>query len=414
MGQGYLGLGNIEEAENQYKKALELEKTSKQIKEELEKIKSVKIYKKKADEEYEKQNFEQSLKELEKALSLSPHSITLKIFKGELLISLQKFEEAKKFVGEFINASDAGKPELLFILGRAIYYLGDSKEGLKNLADALKLDSDLKKCSEFRKRIQKMEKLKEEGNSLFKENKLEEAYEKYNLAIEVDPINKVIGSKLYCNKAAVAIKMKNYDKAIDDSTKAIDLDTNYTKAYQRRAQCYMELDKWDEALTDLHKAKDLNPEDREIHTTIKKAEKQKKLASRKDYYKILGISKNANEQEIKKAYRKQAALNHPDRFTDETEKQKQDGVFKDIGEAYDVLGDENKKRQYDSGVDLNDMGGGMGGFDMGDMGDIFSMFMGGGGGGGGGRRNQGFNFSFGDGGKKSKKRGFNDFSDFGF
>jgi len=249
-----------------------------------------------------------------------------------------------------------------------------------------------------------MEKLKEEGNLLFKENKLEEAYKKYNDAIEVDPINAIIGSKLYCNKAAVAIKMKDFDKAIDDSTKAIELDKNYTKAYQRRAQCFMELNKWEDALTDLYKSKELDPDDKEIHATIKKAEKtKKKLASRKDYYKILGLTKSANEQEIKKAYKKQAALNHPDRFTDLKEKEKQDGIFKDIGEAYDVLGDESKRRQYDSGVDPNDMMGG-GGFNMDDMGDIFSMFMGSGGGGGrggrsggggGGRNGGGFNFSFG-------------------
>jgi len=96
--------------------------------------------------------------------------------------------------------------------------------------------------------------------------------------------------------------MKKYDLAIQDSTKAIELDKDYGKAYQRRAQCYMEIDKWDDALTDLNKAKELLPNDNEILSTIKKAEKQRKVASRKDYYKILGISKNADENEIKKKH----------------------------------------------------------------------------------------------------------------
>jgi len=51
-----------------------------------------------------------------------------------------------------------------------------------------------------------MEQLKEEGNKLFKENKLDEAYEKYDSAIKLDPLNATTASKLYCNKAAVAIK----------------------------------------------------------------------------------------------------------------------------------------------------------------------------------------------------------------
>jgi len=120
-----------------------------------------------------------------------------------------------------------------------------------------------------------MEQLKEEGNNLFKENKLEEAYKKYELAIEVDTLNTVFGSKIFCNKAAVAIKMKDFDKAISDSTKAIDLDINYVKAYQRRAQAYMEKENWDEAVNDLNKAKELDPEDLEITKNLKNAEKQK-------------------------------------------------------------------------------------------------------------------------------------------
>jgi len=63
----------------------------------------------------------------------------------------------------------------------------------------------------------------------------------------------------------------------------------------------MEINKWEEALSDLNKAKELDPYDREIADTIKKAEKQKKIASRKDYYKILGIEKNADENQIKKS-----------------------------------------------------------------------------------------------------------------
>ena len=60
----------------------------------------------------------------------------------------------------------------------------------------------------------------------------------------------------------------------------------------------------------------------------------------KNYYHILGISKNANLTQIKKAYRKLALKHHPDRGGDENK-------FKEISEAYEVLSDQNKKRQYD-------------------------------------------------------------------
>ena len=60
----------------------------------------------------------------------------------------------------------------------------------------------------------------------------------------------------------------------------------------------------------------------------------------KNYYRILGISENANLNQIKKAYRKLALKHHPDRGGDENK-------FKELSEAYEVLSDETKKRQYD-------------------------------------------------------------------
>ena len=116
--------------------------------------------------------------------------------------------------------------------------------------------------------------------------------------------------------------------------------------------------------------------------------------AKRDYYEVLGVSKNASEDEIKKAYRKIAIKYHPDRNPDDKEAEEK---FKEAAEAYDVLHDPQKRQQYDQfGFDGPNMGG-FGGFGGGggfSMDDIFSMFgdvFGGRGGGfggfgGGGRR----------------------------
>lgn len=96
--------------------------------------------------------------------------------------------------------------------------------------------------------------------------------------------------------------------------------------------------------------------------------------AKRDYYEVLGVSKTASEDEIKKAYRKIAIKYHPDRNPDNKEAEEK---FKEAAEAYDVLHDPQKRQQYDQfGFDGPMGGGGFGGFGGGSfsMDDIFSMF----------------------------------------
>lgn len=117
------------------------------------------------------------------------------------------------------------------------------------------------------------------------------------------------------------------------------------------------------------------------------------MAEKRDYYEVLGISKGASEDEIKKAYRKAAMKYHPDKFSNASEKEKKEAEekFKEVNEAYQVLSDSQKRAQYDQfGHAAFDQGaggfqGGFGGFGgAGGFEDIFSSFFGGGGSGFGG------------------------------
>src|SRR6478672_4856956 len=104
--------------------------------------------------------------------------------------------------------------------------------------------------------------------------------------------------------------------------------------------------------------------------------------SKRDYYEILGVSKDASADEIKKAFRKAAVKYHPDKEGGDEAK------FKELNEAYEVLKDKQKRQRYDQFGHAGVGGAGGGGYSGGNPFEGFSGFGDG----------QGFEFNFGDGG----------------
>ncbi len=102
--------------------------------------------------------------------------------------------------------------------------------------------------------------------------------------------------------------------------------------------------------------------------------------SKRDYYEVLGVSKTADEKELKSAFRKKAMACHPDRHPDDPEAESR---FKELNEAYGILSDADKRAAYDRMGHRAFEQGGMGGGGFQDFGDIFSQIFGGGAAGGG-------------------------------
>lgn len=165
-----------------------------------------------------------------------------------------------------------------------------------------------------------------------------------------------MNAKLYYNRALVRSKIGKSQDAISDCTSALEIDSNYMKALLLRARCHKDIENFEDCVKDYETAlkQEKTPE---IRNALREAKLLLKKSKRKDYYKILGVSKNASDDEIKKAYRKRALSYHPDRHVNATDEEKKETEkkFKEVGEAYAVLSDPQKKARYDSGQDLDDM-----------------------------------------------------------
>ncbi|KAI4723932.1 TPR-like protein [Aureobasidium sp. EXF-10728] len=302
--------------------------------------------------------------------------------------------------------NNSADPEALVLRGRALYAQGENDKALQHFRQAISCDPDFKDAVKYLRMVQKLDRTKEEGNGYFKTGKYQQAVDTYTSALEIDPQNRGTNSKILQNRALCYTKLKEWQKAIEDCERALKLEPSYTKARKTKAKALGESGNWEEAVKELKAIAESNPEEPGIAKEVRNAELELKKSKRKDYYKILGVEKDADDNQIKKAYRKLAIIHHPDKNQgDEAAADR----FKDIGEAYETLSDSQKRARYDSGEDLIDPseqfgGGGFGGMGggMGSQIDpevLFQMFGGqmggggfGGGMGGGGRRGGGGGF----------------------
>ncbi|KAG9062909.1 hypothetical protein KI688_004506 [Linnemannia hyalina] len=292
------------------------------------------------------------------------------IWKGECLIGKKDFNGASSVAMDLLRL-DSQNSDAIYLRAQVLYSQGENIKAATHCAEALRCDPDCSKARVLMKKAKNLEAQKTAGNDAFKAGKLQEAYDLYTAALALDPENESTNSKLYSNRATVLAKLGRHQEAVEDCDASLKLDPSFVKVLRKRAECQLKLEQYEDAVRDLKSALEFDKTNRDIRRELQNAELELKKSLRKDYYKVLGVGKDAGESEIKKAYRKQALIYHPDKNDGDPAAE---AKFKDVGEAYAVLSDPTKKHRYDSGMDIEG-GGGMGG-GMDDFGgvDVNSMF----------------------------------------
>lgn len=237
----------------------------------------------------------------------------------------------------------------------------------------MQFDPDLKECMLYIKSAKKGQDAKDAAAEIFKAGNFAEAVVEFEKCLEMDTMNMHYNSTLLLNIAICQCKLGRNDEAIIALNRAIKYNPKYAKALVKRGEVNLALENYNEAIRDFSEASEHDSTGFGVQEKLKNAQAAAKKAKKKDYYKILGVDKKAQEPEIRKAYKKMALKWHPDKHNgSEEERAKADKMFREINEAKDVLTDRDMRDKYDSGMDLDQIkSGGGGGANMGDMQDIF-------------------------------------------
>lgn len=167
------------------------------------------------------------------------------------------------------NKSD---PEALVLRGRALYAQGDNDKALSHFRQALACDPDYRDAVKYLRMVQKLERMKGDGNADYKKGLWQNAMDKYTEALAVDPTNKGTNAKLLQNRALCNIKLKNYDQAIEDCEGALKLDPTYTKARKTKANALGQSGNWEDAVKELKSLAEADPSDAGLAKEIRNAE----------------------------------------------------------------------------------------------------------------------------------------------
>ncbi|KAJ2496320.1 hypothetical protein IWW47_003818 [Coemansia sp. RSA 2052] len=182
-----------------------------------------------------------------------------------------------------------------------------------------------------------------------------------------------VASKLANFLAGVACEgytnTKNWESALGHCGRLLEAEPENSGALGHQFDAQFESDQLDQAQITLTKLEQLvaggGVDQQRMHERRAKLEQKKRLAARNDYYKVLDVSRDASQAEVKKAYRKLAHQWHPDRYRGDLPKEEVEKKMAEINQAHEVLANEEVRARYDQGHDPNDPtggGGGPGGF----------------------------------------------------
>jgi len=323
---------------------------------------------------------------LDFALRFAPGCLRLQIMRGDCLAFMCRYAEAATVLSSIL-LKDPTNVAALYQMGYCLFHGDQVERSISNFQQVLQISPSHTQAASFLSRAKQYKEKTEAAAKAEASNRLKEAHTLYMEICEIVPRNKTTYANILLKSAQVLEKMKMFDESMADLNKALEVDSNCVAALLQRANYYLRQKELEKAVNDFEKLQNLDMHKQQnkktaaeialksgareeaynlfceaievdrhnqtYKTIYRKAKKDFEAASRKDYYKILGIEKACEESAIRKGYFKKSKEYHPDRHANADEEQKNEfqARFTEVKLAYEVLSDKQKKAMYDSGND---------------------------------------------------------------
>lgn len=271
------------------------------------------------------------------------------------------FEEGKHYevVAEAMSIlkRDGSDTDALLLRARSFFLLGELEGALNHLKKCLQVDPGHAECVAEMAKANAFHEVRSEAVAIFKSNRYVESIDPLRKAIEAaKPVQVYVTEllRMLCEAyARGGTTMDQWQSGVRVCGEAAAEEGVANEQFlEWRGDLNQKLGNWNEAIQDFTSVLSKQPNNMRMRQRIQDVQNQKKIAERKDYYKILGIPRDANTRQVKTAFRKLALQWHPDKHDEGEATEKANQMFQDLNEAYDVLSNPEKRGRYDRGEDV--------------------------------------------------------------
>lgn len=329
-----------------------------------------------AEQAVKAQSWDECLQYASTAIMVAGGAIELRRLRARCRFEKGEVIEGISDLQHVLQISSGSVEPHLQISAESFFALGETDKGLQQIAKCLQNDPDNKVCMKLRRREKALDKQIKKVKQNMENRKFSSAVKLLvksgkdaGLLQEVKDETKEYRSEGYIHEKSpeglygflvasaceAYMEMDNHKRAKEYCTETLSYDPTSLPAALSQAKQQIADDDFEAAIRTLNDAKQHHQGSHRLQELMNEAQTLLKRSKQKDYYKVLGVSRDADDRDIKKAYRNLSKVHHPDKAASQgMTKEEAEKKMASINEAYEVLSDGELRARFDRGDDPND------------------------------------------------------------